>query len=128
MGATEIELALHRKGTEQFIAKDPTILTLTPTDEVEEFGTKHFVDQPDRPEQVFKVIWPGGDTGGKVATSEGETARYDFILVGKHDAEIEIGDHWVEGDQIYVVESIAPYNGYEVKAGGSSHGTDPEHG
>jgi hypothetical protein len=126
------ELALHRKGTRDFISRDKTTLVLIPSNEVWVDGTKEFVEQPPRPPQDFKVIWPGADTGGKVATSESETARYDFVLVGKHDALVAIGDHWTEGvgenQQTYVVEWVQPYNEYEVKAGGVSHGDTPAHG
>ncbi|AAN02078.1 gp24 [Mycobacterium phage Barnyard] len=127
------ELALHRKGTRDFINRDKTSLVLYPTNETWVAGTKVYNDVPPRPAQDFKVIWPGADQGGKVNTDEGtETSRYDFILVGNWDAVVEIGDHWTEGDdenrQTYVVEWVQPYNGYEVKAGGVSHGDSPSHG
>lgn len=122
------ELALHRKGTRDFINRDKTVLVLEPTTEVWVAGTKTFAAVAPRPPQDFKVIWPGADSGGKVATSESETARYDFVLVGKHDAMVAIGDHWSDGEQINVVEWVQPYNEYEVKAGGVSHGDTPAHG
>ncbi|AZS12562.1 hypothetical protein HWB99_gp026 [Mycobacterium phage DrLupo] len=123
------ELALHRKGTRDFINRDKTTLVLYPSNEVWVAGTKEFADVPPRPPQDFKVIYPGADSGGKTATDEGtETARYDFILVGNWDATVAIGDHWSEGEQTYVVEWVQPYNEYEVKAGGVSHGNTPAHG
>lgn len=126
------ELALHRKGTRDFINRDKTVLVLIPSSEVWNAGSKTHVDQLPRAPQDFKVIWPGADSGGKVATSESETARYDFVLVGNYDATVAIGDHWTEGvepnQQTYVVEWVQPYNEYEVKAGGVSHGDTPSHG
>lgn len=120
------ELAIHRKGTREFIAKDSTTLILIPTTKTEAFGTVEFSDQPPRAPQVFKFIYPLNvpiDT-----TPDGDVHKIDFILVGNHDAQIEIGDHWSEGEQFYVVEWVQPYNGYEVKAGGTSHGDRPDHG
>ena len=121
-----LELALQRKATAEFIEADRTDLVLIPSNRVEEFGTVSFVDLPPRPSQPFKVIWPGGD--GIVVTSDGTTRRFDFILVGNYNATVAIGDHWSEGSQHYQVEWVQPYNEYEVKAGGSSHGSSPAHG
>lgn len=127
MAAVDFELALNRKLTRWFIASDPTILTLIPrVSEDRPGGAKRFMDGTPRDEQIFKVIYPGGD--GIVITSDGTTRRFDFILVGDHDAELAIGDHWDEGDQHYVVEYVFPYNDYEVKGGGVTHGSNPDHG
>ena len=119
-----VELSIHRKGTERFINSDPTEIILTPSTEVWSGGTKTYGSEVSREPQNFKVIWSGSQDG-LVVTSQGKTRRFDFILVGTHDAEVAIGDHWSVGDQHYQVEWIAPANGYEVKAGGSSHGDSP---
>lgn len=118
------ELTIHRKGTEHFIASDPTQIVLTPSTEVWVGGTKTYGSEEPRESQTFKVIWSGSQDG-IVVTSEGKTRRFDFILVGKHDAQVAIGDHWNVNDQHFQVEWVAPANGYEVKAGGSSHGSKP---
>lgn len=122
-----LELAIHRKATAAFIEADKTTLVLIPTNEVETYGTKEYIDQPPRVAQDFKFIYPAPE-GGRVTTADGQRFRFDFILVGKHNAVVSIGDHWTESEQIYVVEWVAPYNGYEVKAGGSAHGSSPAHG
>lgn len=119
-----IELSIHRKGTERFINADPTTITLVPSTETWSGGTKVYGSATPRQPQTFKVIWSGSQDGIAV-TSQGTTRRFDFILVGTHDAVVEIGDHWNLGDQHFQVEWIAPDNGYEVKAGGSSHGSKP---
>lgn len=124
MLSKQIEIALHRKGTERFIESDPTAITLTPSTESWVGGTKVYSDDSDRPEQIFKVIWSGSQDGIAIA-SEGTTRRFDFILIGKYDAEVAIGDHWSVGDQHFQIEWVAPYNGYELKAGGISHGDKP---
>lgn len=116
MISNEYEMAIHRKGTEYFINADPTSLILVP--HVEQFvgGTKRNVAQSPRPVQIFKIIW-GGDNGIVRQTPNG-TRRFDFILVGKYDAEVSVGDQFAN----LVVEYVFPFNGYEVKAGGVIHG------
>lgn len=121
---SNVELSIHRRGTDRFIDADPTIITLTPSAEIWSGGTKTYGAETPRQPQSFKVIWSGSQDGLVIA-SEGKARRFDFILVGKHDAEVEIGDFWTVEDQHYQVEWIAPPNGYEVKAGGSSHGSKP---
>lgn len=121
---SNVELSIHRKGTERFINADPTEITLIPSTVVWSGGTKTFGDDDPREPQIFKVIWSGSQDG-IVVKSEGTTRRFDFILVGLHDAEVAIGDHWSVDDQHFQVEWVAPANGYEVKAGGVSHGSTP---
>ena len=119
-----IEISLHRKGTESFINSDPTTISLIPSTQTWVGGTKTFGTATVRTAQTFKLIWPGSQEG-IVINSDGTTRRFDFILVGKHDAIIAIGDNWKVNNQFFQVEWIAPSNGYEVKAGGSSHGSKP---
>lgn len=124
MMLSDFELSLHQKGTANFINADPTEIILTPSAEVWSGGTKTFSDGVDREPQNFKVIWSGSQDGILINT-ESKARRFDFVLVGLHDAEIAIGDYWKVNDQYFQVEWIAPNNGYEVKAGGSSHGSKP---
>lgn len=119
-----IELNIHKKGTERFIDADPTTIVLVPSTEVWSGGTKTYGAGTARSAQDFKVIWSGSQDG-LVVKSEGTTRRFDFILVGRHDAIVEIGDHWDLNDQRFQVEWVAPDNGYEVKAGGVSYGSKP---
>lgn len=119
-----IELSLHRKGTERFIEADPTIITLIPSGETWVGGTKTFGAGTPRSPQTFKVIWAGSQDG-IVVKNEGTTRRFDFILVGKYGATVEIGDYWDSDNQHFQIEWVAPSNGYAVKAGGVSHGSKP---
>lgn len=121
---SDIELSIHRKGTQRFISADPTEIALIPSTEVWSGGTKVYGSESPRELQNFKVIWSGSQDGIVVRT-EGTTRRFDFVLVGLHDAEVEIGDHWNINGQHFQVEWVAPFNGYEVKAGGCSYGSKP---
>lgn len=121
---SDIELALHRKGTQRFIDSDPTVISLTRTQESWSGGSKSFSVQEQVEPQSFKVIWNGPESG-IVSESEVKARRFDFVLVGLYDANIAIGDYWLFDDQYFQIEWIAPANGYQVKAGGVSHGSTP---
>lgn len=130
MTASSAKLAINRKATAKFIADDPAAISLIyKIEQSRPGGAKAWIDgSPPRDPQDFKIIWPGGD--GIVVTAEGKTRRFDFIIVGKYDAIMAIGDHWTQGEspQTYEIEYLFPYNGYEVKGGGVSHGSAPVHG
>lgn len=118
-----IELSIHRKGqnvSSLLIHVDCS----HPSAEVWSGGTKTYGSGTPRQSQDFKVIWSGSQDGIVVA-SEGTTRRFDFVLVGRYDAEVEIGDFWKVDNQHFQIEWVAPDNGYEVKAGGSSYGSKP---
>lgn len=123
MVASAIELAINRLNTEKFISLDPTVITLTPRQTIWVAGTKKKQAQTPRNEQVFKVIWLPGD--GITYTIDGITMRFNFIIVGKYDAEVSIGDFWKVGSQQNEIDYVFPSNDYEVKAGGTSHGAHP---
>lgn len=123
MTALDTELAINQSNTLAFIAQDPTVITLTPRSDVWVAGSKKRVDQTPRAEQVFKVIW--APTTGIVSMSEGTTRRFDFVLVGAYNSVVAIGDHWLQSTQDNEIDYIFPFNGYEIKCGGSSYGSKP---
>lgn len=122
---SDFELAFHRNGTDRFIKADPTRIILTPRSEVMKNGTKSFKKGRARAAQDFKIIWAGDNGIVKPVGQDGGVRRFDFILVGRHDAEVEINDTWKVEDQLFVVEYKFPFIGYEVKVGGVSHGSEP---
>lgn len=126
MALSAVELAIHRKSTDHFISADRTNIVLkTRGTESMVNGTKTFIPGADRTEQSFKVIWMG-DTGViRQVDSAGGVRRFDFVLVGSHDATVDIGDHWEVDGQENRIEYVYPFNGYEVKAGGVSNGPKP---
>lgn len=124
-------LEINRSLTETFIAMDPETITLVPIAElVEQPGGGHKkVAGPARPAQTFKMIYPAGDSGGTVTTNDGSVKKYDFILMGRHDAEIYVGDKWTDGKgNSWVVTGLVPYNGYERKATCTAYGEELAHG
>lgn len=126
MALSSVELAIHRKGTIRFIASDATNVVLkTRGTESMVNGTKTFIPGDDRPEQSFKIIWAGDNGVLRQVDSAGGVRRFDFILVGSHDATVDIGDYWEVDGQENRIEYVYPANGYEVKAGGISNGPKP---
>jgi hypothetical protein len=123
MLTSTLEKAVHRKGTQRFIESDPTDIVLIPVSGAVTDGTVKFLPQSPRSSQRFKLIW-GGESGIVREIPDG-SRRFDFILVGAHDATVAIGDTFTINNNKYVVDYLFPYNDYEVKAGGVSHGADP---
>lgn len=117
-------MVINRANTRRFIASDPTEIVLIPRVETWIAGTKKMVDQTPRDSQTFKVIWAGDN--GILTTGSGITRRFDFILVGNSDAELEINDHWSINGQDYEIQYVYPSNEYEVKGGGVSFGGSPD--
>jgi hypothetical protein len=118
-----LEKVIHRKGTKRFIGADPTTIVLSkPGGSIVDGTYRSGVGVARNPQQ-FKLIW--SDQSGIVRELPDGTRRFDFVLLGEHDAIVEIGDTFDIGTNKYVVTYIYPYNDYEVKAGGISHGPNP---
>lgn len=123
---TDVGIGFLRKQTAQFIALDPTIITLKTKAEITAPGGGVSIGAgPDRAEQIFKLIYQGGNPSGKVQTEDGSDKQYDFVLLGLHDAALGIGDYWLHGGVKYVVEGFLPNNEYEIKAGVKAYGEKP---
>lgn len=125
MAMKTYELAILIKQTEWFIDSDPSQITLVPKVEARTAGTVTFSDGVPRQTQTFKVIWSSDSNIQRPVGAEGGSRRLDFVLVGVPSALISIGDSFQHGGNRYVVEWVAPPNGYQVKAGGVSHGAYP---
>lgn len=125
MLSNPVELSVHRLNTKRFISADPTTIVLFKKNKQIVDGSERVLPPTARQPQKFKIIW-GGDTGVlREPGIDGGARRFDFVLLGAHNAIIEIGDYWKVGEQEFRIEYIYPNNGYEVKAGGVSHGLKP---
>jgi hypothetical protein len=123
MSGATVERILQRRVTERFIAANPTQITLLTRQKVMSGGTMSAPQLGSRAPQTLRIIWLD-ETGINGKPPEG-SRKFDFALLGAHDATMAIGDYWKVGEQEFVLEAIAPSNGWEVKAYGVSHGPKP---
>lgn len=125
------ELLLQREITDWFIASDPVSIILVPrADSPGPGGSVVPEDGLPRGEQVFKLIGMSSTNrpfpSGVDSPASGVNRRYEYTLLGSWDAIVEENDYWVdENGQKYVVQSLQPYNGYEVRALVDGHGRRP---
>lgn len=127
------EMAFNRDLTEWFIEQDPVTVALVPRVQTRTAtGAYRTADGPARASQRFKFVY-GGNTGagraGVVEAGDGRERMFSFVMIGKFDAVIGVGDHWLDiKSQHWEVEELLPDNGYERKATVRSYGGDPQYG
>ncbi|WPH57967.1 head-to-tail stopper [Gordonia phage LuckyLeo] len=121
---TDVNLDLLRQQTIDFISLDPTSITLKTTamSRTPGGGYKKMGDI-DREPQIFKLIWQGG--AGATSSEDGVDSQNDMILLGAHDAEMEIGDYWTHDGVKYVIQEFLPASGYQRKAKVKAFGAKP---
>lgn len=121
---SESELEVNKGLTHWFIQMDPTTVSLVPRlRQKGSSGGHKWVNGSPRSPQEVKMIPQAGVLGGIQTAEDGLSRRFDFVLLAEWDAIVVIGDHWVDDDgNTWVVESLDPYNGYEVKAGVKAYG------
>jgi hypothetical protein len=74
------------------------------------------VDLPERPVQRMRLISMSASQKPKI-TEDGIEREIDLTLLGSWDCQLDIGDHWTDGEGLsYEVIEMVPYNGYEVRA------------
>lgn len=125
-----------RKGTQVMLKIDSYTIVLTPHQRTSgPGGVYDNVPQPPRPPQVLSVEPVGAalsgiaGTGGGISHSDGASMhKWDYELVGPHDAQMEINDTWRHEGTTYRIIAIKPENGYERRAVVSAIGGDPSYG
>lgn len=118
----EAELAIHRKNTEWFIAWNPIDLVLIPEVKVRSGTGTKITDGPPRPVQRMRLI-PQTETTPPTIIEDGVERVISFVLLGLHDAQMGVGDHWTDdAGNFYRVVYVNDYNGYEVKGLIEAHG------
>lgn len=116
-GFINLELALKRDQTMWFIAANPSQMILTPVRRDRTAGGGFTeVNLTPRPIQTLRVISMSA-AQKPTLTENGIEREIDLTLLGPHDAEIEIGDWWLDSENLrYEVIEMVPPNGYEVRA------------
>lgn len=130
MAASAEELRLNRFLTDQFIAMDPTPIILMRRGKVDNgAGGWRWGAPAPVTSQAFKLIPQGGSVNGKTETADGTERKYDFVMLGSWNADVEIGDYWVDADgSHWTVEGFIPHNEYETRAGVRCTGKKPSDG
>lgn len=116
-GYINLEMQLLRDQTEWFIAAHPVDLVLIPVrrDRTANGGYVD-VNLPPRAPQRMRLIAMSADQRPTV-TEDGLEREIDLTLLGRWDAQIDIGDWWRDGEGLfYEVVELVPFNGYEVRA------------
>jgi len=110
-------LSALRAGTDFYIHTAPVSIILTPVTKVKTGNGSTPTPGTPRVAQTFKVNEPS-DSNRRAPTNAGNGKQrdHDFILVGHHDAAIEVDDRLtLNGKEFEVIELLTP-NGYETRA------------
>ncbi|QNJ55327.1 head-to-tail stopper [Gordonia phage LittleFella] len=120
-------LKILRDGTTWFIDQDATQVQFRRSQASVGPGGGRIKGTPvTLPALRVKLIHQGGN-----GISNGEGGRdtaYDYVIVADWDADIKKGDEFTIEGQKFIVESLDPFNGYEVKAYARQHGKAPTDG
>lgn len=110
------ELAVQRKLTRAFIARQPVTVTLVPRTKVKKpSGGFGWEDGTPRDPQVMTLIEPGS-IPLPIVTVDGVQRETDFELLGEADAVIETNDRFTLDGFTYDVTRIGHANGWEQRA------------
>ena len=125
---TDTRDAYLRVTTRAFINDDPQTIVLKRQVKVRKPGGGHdFPKVPIAP-QVFRFINQDISSGLATGIDEGTARRFSYVLVGLHDADIDINDTFELNGIEYQVMSIIPNNGWETRCYVSAFAEEPEHG
>jgi hypothetical protein len=116
-GYISLELAVLRDQTDWFIGARPIDLILTPV-QVQRTanGGFHVINLAPRLPQRMRLISMSADQRPTI-TEDGIEREIDLTLLGRWDAQVDIGDWWRDGEGLYYeIMEMVPYNGYEVRA------------
>lgn len=115
------ELRAQRRQTAGFIAANAMQLELLPRIRTKTASGYSTTYGDPRPAQYFRLVDQSttflGNVPGRLRSSEGEQRKITHQLVGYWDAQVEVGDKWVDAlGARYEVDEILPDNGYERRA------------
>lgn len=116
----DLELRIHRENTKAYIDYKPTSIVLVPKTERVRTASGGWRDEDATPRQAqtFRIIEQGArSVPAEIRTQDGKVRVVDFMLLGEHDAQVAVDDHWTgEDGRIWEVGDIMRPNGYEVRA------------
>lgn len=125
---TDTRRGYQRLTTQAFIDEDPTSIVIMRRTRVAKPGGGHdFVPSP-LPAQNFRYI--NQDTSGGLGRGldGGEVRSAGYVVIGRYDADVSVGDTWTDNGIKYEVDSFIPNNGYETRFHATGFASEPEHG
>lgn len=125
---TDTRLTTLRYTTAQFIKDDPTRITLKRQVRVSKPGGGHDFPKVDVAPQTFRLINQDIGSGFISDSDNGSVRRFNYVAVGRYNADVDINDTWSENGIQYKVDSIIPNNGWETRFYISGYANEPEHG
>ena len=132
--ATSVSTAKYipalRKAVDTLIKVDPRTVVLTPHEKVDKGGGAFdYEEGRPRAAQTFSITPEKVDVDASTTSLGGaEAPRWTYTLIGRHDAAVEVGDTWSDGNTLYRVVSLAPKSDYQVSATVVAFGKDPNYG
>lgn len=120
-----------RRATELAIKLDPRSIALIPSSKVRTAsGAYDYQDQTPRATQTFTLEAINANSSGIASSPSdaGTTHQWEYYLIGRYNAVMEIGDTWIDGNTTYTIKSIQPKNDYERRAYVIAQGGDPNYG
>ena len=128
-----------RKATSIAINFNPRVIVLIPQLQQKNpnGGAVTWVAQTPRDAQTFTIepvesTLQGitGTAGGGITSQAGGAQAHEWLynLTGTWDSEMDVNDQWQDGDIIYRITAIQPYNGYERVAVVTGFGKNPNYG
>lgn len=131
---TDVRLAHLRYTTKHFIQDDPRTIILNRQVKVNKPGGGHDFNTVAIAAQEFRFINQDIQSGLATSQDDGTARRFSYVMVGVHDADVDINDVWEEGTKgqndykQFKVESIIPNNGWETRAYVSVYAVEPDKG
>ncbi len=112
-GFSYAELTVMRKLTVFMIKTNPIALALIPEVKIrKDNGSLVYEDGPVRPIQIFRLL-PESYQTKPTQIVDGVERVIDYTLLGRWDAQMERGDHWVGTDgKHYKIIELVPYQPY----------------
>lgn len=118
MARSAAELLVQKANTNAFIAVDPVDISLTRQPRTANGAGGYRLGAPAAvASQRFRLVRQGnkGETGERTLL-DGTVVQVTHHLIGKFDADVQVGDRFSFEERNYEVVQVHSVGGYEVKA------------
>jgi hypothetical protein len=105
-----IEVLLRFKGSDVVLTPKNGTVVAKPG------GGRDFVPAEPRPVQRIALSKVGADNYGAAGTDDGQYVTRSYVLTGRHDMQIAVGDFWEDAEANYTVDTLDQTNGFKTSA------------